>query len=105
MEFTIGVETEASYGDIMVILNMLSSKITKIKAIFECGGSKKRFDRTGKTNDVLANEIIDCLETLRSEYRPEGYPDDETLEAMYQDWLAEQDFKYDAEDATLHHFM
>ncbi len=105
MEFTIGVETCASYDEIVAVLNMISSKITKIKAIFECGGSKKSFDRAGKTNNMLAVEILDCLATLRSENRPSDYLDDETIEAMYQDWLAQEEFKYDAMDATLHHYI
>ena len=70
------------------------------------------FDMTKTSSNVVAQTIMDKINTVKTELDEMmtadedytgGYSEDE-LEEMYQAWLAEQENRYDAEDAMLHHY-
>lgn len=75
-------------------------------------GETIAFD-TSKTSDNIIIRIIEnkisaikeALSEMTAAAAEIEENDDERYDAMYQAWLAEQDYRYDAEDAVLHHYV
>lgn len=103
------IDTNAKYSEIVAILAGIDDIC--ITACYE-DGSTESYHRSLSTSEEMASYIIEHLEKVRYTLNemaqaqaamPEE--DEERIEAMYKQYLAEQEFRYDAEDATLHHYF
>lgn len=75
-------------------------------------GDVVTFNKRKMTINAIAQAITDKVNAIKTALSEmiaaddKNNDDDEArYEAMYQDWLAEQEYKYDAQDATMHHFF
>lgn len=63
----------------IMIVSSISNHLTKIRNII---------------NEILCEQTTDAVEE----------ENDERYQAMYEAYLAEMEYRYDAEDATMHHY-
>jgi len=49
--------------------------------------------------------IVEQQKIMSEMFADMNEPTDETIEAMYQQYIAEQEARYDAEEAVLHHWL
>lgn len=70
-------------------------------------GDTEQYNRKKTPDSVIITKIynyIRQIQTALSETLNDLEPDEETLNAMYRQYLAEQDSFGDAEEAILHHY-
>lgn len=107
---TICFENNTAFADIAVAL--ADNKDADITVCYENGDTEHYNRRT--TNPIMIvssinnhltkirNAIYEMLHEQTTDAVDED--DDERYQAMYESYLAEMEYRYDAEDATLHHY-
>lgn len=64
---------------------------------------KSTYDTVVGVIENKVNMLKDTLSEMIAADEHDSDDDEAKYDAMYQDWLAEQENRYDAEDAVLHH--
>lgn len=107
---TICFDINTKFTDIVAILAGIDD--TDITACYETGETE-HYNRNVSTSMEIASSIDHHLEETRDalsemiheqEENTVDENDDERYEAMYEAYLAEMEYRYDAEDAILNHY-
>lgn len=108
LDTNVTFDMNTTMNDIMLALNDNTEPVFVTRLITE---ETLAFDMRKMSKTDVAQIIADKINTVKAELsemiaadedRSAGYDEDE-LEEMYQAWLDEQENRYDAEDAILHH--